>query len=66
MIYGQQIMSMVDSRYEIRVSKELKDAYLEAAKRNDRDGAQLIRDFMRDYVKNHAQRDLLRPPKRGK
>lgn len=59
-------MSIVNSRYEIRVAKELKDAYIEAAKSNDRDGAQLIRDFMREYVKNNAQQDLLKPLKRGK
>lgn len=66
MIYGKTDMSMTDSRYEIRVAKELKEAYLAAAKRNDRDGAQLIRDFMRDYVKQNAQQDLLTPPKRSK
>lgn len=66
MIYVQKIMSIVDSRYEIRVLKELKEAYLAAAKQNDRDGAQLIRDFMRDYVRKNAQQDLLRVPKKGK
>lgn len=44
-------MSITDSRYEIRVEKALKEAYLAAAKANDRDGAQLLRDFMREYVK---------------
>ena len=57
-------MSTADSRYEIRAPKDLKDAYLAAAKANDRDGAQLIRDFMRDYVKKNQQPDLFRKPKK--
>lgn len=59
-------MSITDSRYEIRVPKDLKEAYMAAAKRNDRDGAQLVRDFMRDYVKSNAQPDLLTQSKRRK
>ena len=29
----------------------------------DRTGAQLLRDFMREYVKRHAQGDLLKDAK---
>jgi hypothetical protein len=32
--------------------------FLQIAKEQDRDGAQLIRDFMRDYVKTNAQGDI--------
>ena len=41
---------MAESTFTIRVEGQLKDAFTEAAKINDRTGAQLIRDFMRDYV----------------
>jgi len=41
---------MSDSTFTIRVEDHLKDAFTEAAKISDRTGAQLIRDFMRDYV----------------
>lgn len=59
-------MSIDESRYEIRVPKALKDTYLKTAKSLDRDGAQLIRDFMREFIKQHAQPDLIEPlrPKR--
>lgn len=57
-------MSNEDSRYEIRIPKSLKEAYLAAAKRNDRDGAQLIRDFIRSYVTQNAQPDLLKPARK--
>lgn len=54
-IYGPKDMSSAESRYEIRVESTLKEAFLKAAKRNDRDGAQLIRDFMREFVKANPE-----------
>ena len=41
---------MPESTFTIRVDDHLKEAFTEAAKINDRTGAQLLRDFMRDYV----------------
>ena len=49
-----------------RLDKSLRDAYDRAAKANDRTGAQLLRDFMRDYVRRHAQGDLLADARRAK
>lgn len=43
-----------------RAPIELKEAFEAAAKANDRTGSQLFRDFMRLYVKQNAQGDLLR------
>jgi len=39
-----------DATFTFRVDEELKSAFADAAKAHDRTGAQLIRDFMRDYV----------------
>ncbi|MDR2891553.1 MAG: hypothetical protein LBV80_00475 [Deltaproteobacteria bacterium] len=41
---------MSEATFTLRVDDHLKDAFTEAAKVNDRTGAQLIRDFMREYV----------------
>jgi predicted transcriptional regulator len=42
---------MGDSTFTFRVEDELKSAFSEAAKARDQTGAQLLRSFMRDYVK---------------
>lgn len=47
--------------YQIRVEPELRDAFTAAAASQDRTAAQLVRDFMRDYVKRHGQPDLFAP-----
>jgi len=39
-----------DATFTFRVDEALKSAFADAAKAHDRTGAQLIRDFMRDYV----------------
>ncbi len=41
---------MQESTFTIRVDDHLKEAFTEAARVSDRTGAQLVRDFMRDYV----------------
>lgn len=41
---------MSETTFTFRVDDSLKSAFAEAAKHNDRTGAQLIRDFMRAYV----------------
>jgi len=47
---------MAESTFTIRVDDDLKDAFSEAAKINDRTGAQLVRDFMRDYVQTAREK----------
>lgn len=42
---------MSDATFTFRVDESLKDQFTTAAKARDRTGAQLLRDFMRDYVK---------------
>lgn len=43
-------MGEFDARLELRLSSELKTAFMKACKDQDRDAAQEIRDCMRDYV----------------
>jgi predicted transcriptional regulator len=47
---------MSESTFTIRVDDRLKEAFTEAAKVNDRTGAQIIRDFMREYVQSAREK----------
>ena len=47
---------MSESTFTIRVDDTLKEAFTEAARVNDRTGAQLVRDFMRSYVQEARER----------
>jgi predicted transcriptional regulator len=49
------MLDMTDATFTFRVEDDLKAAFTEAAKAHDRTGAQLLRDFMREYVRR--QRD---------
>lgn len=49
-----------ETAFTIRVEPELKDAFVLAAKGQDMTASQLIRAFMRDYVKKHGQADLFK------
>lgn len=46
---------MAESTFTFRVEEELKTAFGEAAKAHDQTGAQLLRSFMRDYVKSQNE-----------
>lgn len=50
--------------FNLRLPKPLKNAFEAACKSNDRSAAQIVRDFMRDYVKQNNQAGLF--DKRGK
>ena len=47
---------MVDSNFTLRVDEQLKKAFTEAAKQHERTGAQLLREFMKEYV-TRAERE---------
>lgn len=47
---------MPESNFTIRVDDQLKGAFTEAARINDRTGAQLVRDFMREYVQTSREK----------
>ena len=42
---------MSEATFTFRVEEELKQSFATAAKARDRTGAQLLRDYMREYVK---------------
>ena len=42
---------MSDATFTFRVDETLKDQFATAAKGRDRTGAHLLRDFMRDFVR---------------
>lgn len=46
---------MSEATFTFRVDEELKSEFALAAKAKDRTGAQLLRDFMREYVQRQQQ-----------
>ncbi|MEM5387852.1 hypothetical protein VSR68_30320 [Paraburkholderia phymatum] len=46
---------MTEATFTFRVDEALKAEFSNAAKAPDRTGAQLLRDFMRDYVKQQQE-----------
>jgi predicted transcriptional regulator len=46
---------MAEATFTFRLEEELKAAFSEAAKAQDQTGAQLLRGFMRDYVKRQQE-----------
>lgn len=46
---------MTEATFTFRVEEELKESFTTAAKARDRTAAQLLRDFMRDFVKKQQE-----------
>lgn len=46
---------MREATFTFRVDETLKDQFTTAAKGRDRTGAQLLRDFMRDFVRQQQE-----------
>lgn len=46
---------MSEATFTFRVDETLKNEFTQAAKLRDRTGAQLLRDFMRDYVRQQQE-----------
>lgn len=55
-IKGHIEAGMTDSTFTFRVDDNLKDAFTVAAKAEDQKGAQLLRGFMREYVRQHQEK----------
>jgi predicted transcriptional regulator len=47
--------AMSEATFTFRVDASLKDDFAIAAKGRDRSGAQILRDFMRDFVKHQQE-----------
>ena len=47
-------MGLKDTGVRIRVEKGLRDQFVETCRRQDRPAAQVLREFMRDYVSEHG------------
>lgn len=47
---------MKDVGLRIRIDHELRQAFLDACHEQDRPAAQVIREFMREFVANHKKR----------
>jgi hypothetical protein len=50
---------MKDSGFRIRVQRELREQFLAACKAQDKPAAQVLREFMRDFVEAHPAQSLL-------
>ena len=48
---------MSESTFTLRVESSLKEAFTEAARTQERTGAQLVREFMRDVVQRARTQD---------
>ncbi|MHB0888580.1 hypothetical protein [Acidithiobacillus sp.] len=46
---------MSEATEVVRVEEELKAAFTKAAKAHDRSASQLLRDFMRDYIRQQEE-----------
>jgi len=46
---------MTEATFTFRVDESLKAEFADAAKARDRTGAQLLRDFMRDFVREQQE-----------
>jgi len=46
-------MARKDTGFRIRVEKDLRETFLEVCQEKDKPAAQVLREFMRDYVARH-------------
>lgn len=56
---GYTEITMKDSGFRIRVQRELREQFLAACKAQDKPAAQVLREFMRDFVEAHPTQSLL-------
>lgn len=54
-IWYYDTMSLKDSGMRIRVEKELRDAFVQACRAQDRVAADVLRDFMRSFTEKQQQ-----------
>jgi hypothetical protein len=54
-VYPDKGSNMDSSGFRVRVEAKLRREFLEACRSQDRTAAQVMRDFMRDFVAKHYQ-----------
>jgi hypothetical protein len=52
-IHWVHFIPVKDAGLRIRIQRELRDQFLEACRAQDKPAAQVLREFMRDYVAKH-------------
>jgi len=52
---------MKDAGLRIRVQRDLREQFLEACRADDKPAAQVLREFMREYVEMHARKAEAEP-----
>lgn len=55
------VPSLKDAGLRIRVDRTLRDEFLTVCREQDKPGAQVIREFMREYVRQHKEATELTP-----
>jgi hypothetical protein len=55
---------MKDAGLRIRVQRELREQFLEVCRAQDKPAAQVLREFMREYVLEHGRIDMIRLPQK--
>ncbi|WP_300379683.1 hypothetical protein [Henriciella sp.] len=56
-------MSGKDSGFRIRVERDLREKFVEVCRAQDRPAAQVLRDYMRAYIAEHARESGLKEPR---
>lgn len=56
-IHWVHFQRMKDAGLRIRVQRELRESFVEACKAQDKPAAQVLREFMRDYVREQAEKE---------
>ena len=56
-------MSGKDSGFRIRVERDLREKFVEVCRAQDRPAAQVLRDYMRAYIAEHAGESGLKEPR---
>lgn len=57
---------MKDAGLRIRIQRELREQFLEACRVQDKPAAQVLREFIREYVAEHGEPSLNGKPKAEK
>lgn len=55
-----------DAGFRIRVERDLRDKFIEVCRAQDRPAAQVVRDFMRQYIKDNTVANGTSAAKRNK